>query len=150
MAHDGWLDERELAAWKDFLTVSATIHRRVEQQLKDDAGLTHPQYEVLTRLSDAPDGSLRMSELAQAAVTSKSGLTYQVTQLEKAGFVGRRTSTDDERGVVAYLTDKGWAKIRATAPGHAATVRALFRDGLSERQFATLAKAMAALDKHLR
>ncbi|ALG10300.1 MarR family winged helix-turn-helix transcriptional regulator [Kibdelosporangium phytohabitans] len=150
MTDDRWLTESELAAWKDFLTVTATIHRRIEQQLKDEAGLTHPQYEVLTRLSDTPEGSLRMTELAQAAVTSKSGLTYQVTQLEKAGLVGRRTSTHDERGVVAYLTDKGWAKIRDTAPGHAALVRALFRDGLSEREFTGMATAIAALHDHLR
>lgn len=143
------LDDRELAAWHDFLQITAIINRRIEQQLKQDAGLTHPQYEVLSRLSEAAEGSLRMTELAQAAVTSKSGLTYQVTQLEKAGFVARRHSPGDDRGVVAYLTDKGWAKLRAAASGHARLVRELFREGLTDKEFSGLATAMAAMHRHL-
>ncbi|MCE7010359.1 MarR family transcriptional regulator [Kibdelosporangium philippinense] len=143
------LDDSELAAWHDFLQITATINRRIEQQLKQDAGLTHPQYEVLSRLSEAPDACLRMTELAQAAVTSKSGLTYQVTQLEKAGFVARRDSPGDDRGVVAYLTEKGWAKLKTAAPGHAELVRHLFREGLTDKEFDGFATAMAAMHRHL-
>ncbi|MET0133514.1 MAG: MarR family transcriptional regulator [Kibdelosporangium sp.] len=145
-----WLSARELAAWENFLAVSAVLNRRVEQQLKEDAGLSHPQYEVLARLSVCPRGELRMTELAGAALTSKSGLTYQVTQLEKAGLVTRRSSPDDDRGVVAALTEKGWEKLRATAPGHAALVRALFVSGLSRRQFGGLAEGLTALNDFLR
>ncbi len=145
MAETRWLDERELAAWEGFLTLGAVLNRRVEQQLKDDAGLSHQQYEVLTRLSAAPGGALRMTELAGVALTSKSGLTYQVGQLEKAGLVCRQACTSDDRGVVASLTEKGWAKLRETAPGHATLVRELFRDGLTDQQFEGFAAGIEAL-----
>jgi len=144
------LDERELRAWRDFLVVGSMVDRLVEQQLKDEAGLSHPQYEVLARLSEAPDGELRMTELAGVAVTSKSGLTYQVGQLEKAGLVRRRSCESDVRGVLAGLTDAGWAKLREAAPGHAALVRELFVDGLDCGRFTGLADGLAALAAHLR
>jgi DNA-binding MarR family transcriptional regulator len=144
------LDERELRAWRDLLVVGGMVDRLVEQQLKDEAGLSHAQYEVLARLSEAPDGELRMTELAGVAVTSKSGLTYQVGQLEKAGLVRRRSCESDVRGVVAGLTDAGWAKLRETAPGHAARVRELFVDGLDRDRFTRLADGLAALAAHLR
>ncbi|MEU4295592.1 MarR family transcriptional regulator [Kribbella sp. NPDC026596] len=83
------LSQREPQTWRTFLGVSTLLNHRVEQQLKDRAGQSHPQYEVLARLANAPDGELRMTELAGVALTSKSGLSYQVTQLEKAGLVRR-------------------------------------------------------------
>jgi DNA-binding MarR family transcriptional regulator len=150
MADPDWLDDRELTAWKEFLTVGAVVNRLVDQQLKQDAGLSHPQYEVLARLADAPGGRLRMTELAGAALTSKSGLTYQVGQLAKAGFVAREGCQSDERGIVAVLTEKGRRKLREAAPGHAALVRELFVDGMSREQFAALARGIAALHDNLR
>jgi DNA-binding MarR family transcriptional regulator len=150
MADVRWLDDHELAAWEGFLEVGAMLGRRVEQQLKEQAGLSHPQYEVLARLSAAPGGELRMTELAEIALTSKSGLTYQVAQLEKAGLVRRGSCPTDERGVVATLTEKGWQKLRASAPGHATLVRDLFRDGLTDKQFAGLAEGVEALRQRLR
>jgi DNA-binding MarR family transcriptional regulator len=145
-----WLSPRELRAWRDFLAAAAILDRLVEQQLKDEAGLSHPQWEVLTRLSTAPDGELRMTELAGAALTSKSGLTYQVGQLEKAGLVRRRSCDSDVRGVVASLTEAGWAKVRAAAPGHAALVGEHFVAGVDPALFGGLADGLAALAAHLR
>ncbi|GII57261.1 MarR family transcriptional regulator [Planotetraspora thailandica] len=139
------LGERELGAWRALLSTAATLNRLIEQRLKDDAGLSHSQYEVLVRLADAPGGELRMTELAGAATTSKSGLTYQVAQLEKAGLVRRRACPEDVRGIIASLTDEGWAKVRATEPGHAALVRDLFVDGLSRDDFTALAGGLEAL-----
>ncbi len=145
-----WLAARELAVWEDFLAVSATLDRRLDQQLKNDASLSHSQYEVLARLSAAPGGELRMTELAGVALTSKSGLTYQVAQLEKAGLVRRGSCAGDERGVVATLTDEGWRRLRAAAPGHVAIVRELFLDGLTRKQFAGLAVGIQTLRQRLR
>jgi DNA-binding MarR family transcriptional regulator len=145
-----WLSPRELRTWRDFLKVAAILDRLIEQQLKDEAGLSHAQYEVLARLSGAPRGELRMTELAGAAFTSKSGLTYQVGQLEKAGLVRRKSCDSDVRGVVASLTEAGWAKIRATAPGHAALVREHFVEGVDPALFGGLADGLAALVAHLR
>jgi DNA-binding MarR family transcriptional regulator len=83
-------------------------------------------------------------------VTSKSGLTYQVGQLEKAGFVRRCGCPNDERGIVAVLTEAGWRKLREAAPGHAALVRELFVDGMSRKDFAALADGLGALHENLR
>jgi DNA-binding MarR family transcriptional regulator len=150
MAEPKWLDARELAAWEGYLEVSAILNRRVEQQLKDEAGLSHPQYEVLARLSAAPGGELRMTELAGAALTSKSGLTYQVAQLEKTGLVRRRSCASDERGIIACLTEAGRQKLRESAPGHAALVRSLFLDGLTRKQFTAFAEGVEAIRLRLR
>ncbi len=144
-----WLDDRELTVWKQFLLAGAVLNRLLDQQLKQDSGLSHPQFEVLARLAEAPDGRLRMTDLAGVAVTSKSGLTYQVGQLAKAGLVERQGCPSDERGIVAVLTEQGWQKLREAAPGHAALVRELFVDGMSREQFDALATGMAALHENL-
>jgi DNA-binding MarR family transcriptional regulator len=150
MAEPRWLDTRELGTWKRFLAVGAVVNRLVDHQLKRDAGLSHQQYEVLARLAEAPGGRLRMTELAGAAVTSKSGLTYQVGQLEKAGLVERQGCAGDDRGIVAALTELGRQKMREAAPGHAALVRELFVDGMSREEFAALAEGVDALYDNLR
>lgn len=106
MSEPRWLDDREMRAWSGFLAASALVNRRLDQQLKDEAGLSHPQYEILVRLAAAPGRELRMTELANGLINSKSGLTYQVTQMEKAGLVRRRSCPSDVRGVFAVLTDK--------------------------------------------
>jgi DNA-binding MarR family transcriptional regulator len=145
-----WLDAEEAAAWNAFLEASNLVARRVEQQLRDQAGLSHPQYEILVRLAAAPEGEMRMTELAQLVVTSKSGLTYQVTQLQKAGLVRRRTCDTDDRGVYAGLTDAGWEKLRATAPGHVELVRANLIDVLSRDQLRAIAAGLGAVSRSLR
>lgn len=150
MADPTWLDRRELTAWTRFLSAGAVINRLVDQQLKQDSGLSHPQFEVLARLADSPDGRLRMTELAGAALTSKSGLTYQVGQLEKAGFVAREGCPSDERGIVAALTERGREKLREAAVGHAALVRELFVDGMSHQEFGALAEGIDALHRNLK
>lgn len=145
MGEPHWLDERELRAWKDFLAVSTILNRQVDQRLKTQAGVTQPQYEVLVQLSEAPGGELRMAELAAAAMTSRSRLTYQVDQLEKARLIRRSSCPTDERGVVAALTEAGWDKLRQTAPGHAGFVRERFIDGLDPATFTGLAEGLRAL-----
>jgi DNA-binding MarR family transcriptional regulator len=149
MGEPHWLNERELAAWKDFLTVSTILNRQVDQRLKTQAGVTQPQYEVLVHLSEAPGGELRMADLAAAAMTSRSRLTYQVDQLEKARLIRRSSCPTDERGIVATLTEKGWAKLRQTAPGHAVFVRQRFIDALPPATFTALAKGLRALAETL-
>lgn len=150
MTEPRWLDAEEMAAWNAFVEASNLIARRIEQQLREQAGLSHPQYEILVRLAAEPDGELRMTELAQQVVTSKSGLTYQVTQLEKAGLVRRRTCDTDDRGVVAGLTDAGREKLRATAPGHVELVRANLIDVLSRDQLRAIAEGLGAVTRALR
>ena len=102
-----WLDPAEMAAWLAFLEVSHLLDRKIEQQLKQDAGLSHAQYEILSRLAATPGGQLRMSELADVIIVSRSGLTYQITQLEKAGLVRRAPCPSDERGDPGHPDPRG-------------------------------------------
>ncbi|GAA0616971.1 MarR family transcriptional regulator [Kribbella sandramycini] len=149
MADGKGLTDRELRTWRTFLGVATVLNHRIEQQLKDTAGLSHPQYEVLARLSNAPDGELRMTELAGVALTSKSGLSYQITQLEKAGLVQRRPCDNDDRGIIAALTEAGWSKLRETAPAHVNLVRSTFVTPLTPDQFTHLTAALDTLGAHL-
>ena len=106
-----------MAAWLAFLEVSHLLDRAIERQLKQDAGLSHAQYEILSRLESALDGQLRMSDLADVIIVSRSGLTYQVSQLETAGLVRREKCLSDERGVLAVLTPPAVRRWPAPLPG---------------------------------
>ncbi len=150
MAETKWLDDREMRAWDGFLAASALVNRRLDQQLKDDSGLSHPQYEILVRLARAPEGELRMTELANGLVNSKSGLTYQVTQMEKAGLVRRRTCPSDVRGIYAVLTDAGRDRLTEAAPGHVTTVREVLVDVLTPEQLDALADGLGEVSRRLR
>ncbi len=145
-----WLNEQEQRAWLAFLTVAGLLERRLGQQLEHDAGLSHLQYEILVRLSAAPQGELRMSELAAAMLNSKSKLSYQIDRLEHAGLVRRRSCPSDMRAVYAVLTDTGRDTLDHAAPGHVATVRALFIDVLTPGQLTAIGEGLNAVAERLR
>ncbi|ATL70870.1 MarR family winged helix-turn-helix transcriptional regulator [Nocardia terpenica] len=144
-----WLNEQERRAWLAFLTAAGLLHRRLDQQLERDSGLSHLQYEILVRLADAPDHELRMSELAHALLNSKSKLTYQIDRLEQAGLVRRRSCPTDMRAVYAVLTEAGRRKLEQAAPGHVAAVRELFVDVLTPGQLTALADGLGEVGRRL-
>ncbi|MFD1938913.1 MULTISPECIES: MarR family winged helix-turn-helix transcriptional regulator [Nonomuraea] len=150
MTETRWLDEREMAAWQAFLIASHLLERRIEEQLKGAAGLTHPQFEVLTLLSAAPGRRMRMTELARGVVVSKSGLTYQISQLEKRGLVQRTSSPGDERGVLAVLTEEGARQLAEIAPGHVEVVRRFLIDLLTPEELETMTAAMSRARQAMR
>ncbi|GAA3195244.1 hypothetical protein GCM10010486_75930 [Nonomuraea roseoviolacea subsp. carminata] len=139
-----------MAAWRAFLSTSHLLERRIEEQLKAAAGLTHPQYEILVRLADAPDRQMRMTELARGVVVSKSALTYQITRLERAGLVERATCPSDDRGVLAVLTEAGLRCLERVAPGHLAVVRAYLVDRLTRDELEVMTTAMRRTERALR
>ena len=145
-----WLDPAEMKAWLAFLEVSHLLERAIEQQLRQDAGLSHAQYEILSRLEAADGGALRMSELADVIVVSRSGLTYQITQLEKAGLVRREKCPSDERGILAILTPAGRDALTRAAPGHLRVVRENLIDALTPAQREALAEGLSAARTRLR
>ncbi|MEV0201380.1 MarR family transcriptional regulator [Nonomuraea sp. NPDC050691] len=150
MTDTRWLDDTEMAAWRAFLSTSHLLERRIEEQLKAAAGLTHPQYEILVRLADTPDRQMRMTELARGVVVSKSALTYQITRLEKAGLVERATCPSDDRGVLAVLTEAGMRCLERVAPGHLAVVRAYLVDRLTRDELEVMTTAMRKTERALR
>ncbi|WP_223205316.1 MarR family winged helix-turn-helix transcriptional regulator [Gordonia jinghuaiqii] len=104
-----------------------------------DAQLTHFEYEVMSALSEAPERTLRMSELAELSYGSLSRLSHVVGRLEKRGWVERHACPDDGRFTNAVLTESGWAKVVETAPGYLANVRELVVDRLTRTQIRQLA-----------
>ncbi|MCU1639836.1 MAG: MarR family transcriptional regulator [Nocardia sp.] len=149
MGHSRWLNGEERRVWLAFVTTATLLNRRLDQQLEHDAGLSHPQYEILVRLDDAPGNELRMSELATAMFNSKSKLSYQIDQLEKAGLVRRRSCPADMRAVYAVLTDVGREKLEQAAPGHVAAVRELFIDMLTPAQLTAIADGLGRISRRL-
>jgi DNA-binding MarR family transcriptional regulator len=150
MAEVRWLDDSEMRAWVAFLDTSNLLQRRIDAQLRKEGGVTQPQYELMTRLSEAPDGQLRMTDLAELLVMSRSGLTYQVAQLEQRGLVRRAPAPDDDRGVLAMLSDEGRRVLRRIAPGHVQVVRSNLIDLLNRSQLEALADTLGVVRARLR
>jgi DNA-binding MarR family transcriptional regulator len=133
-----WLTDEQQAAWRPFVALLLRLPAVLDAQLQRDAGLNHFDYLVLAGLSEAPDRTLRMSELAATASSSLSRLSHVVSRLEAKGWVRREPCPGDGRYINAVLTEAGWDKIVATAPGHVAAVRELLIDALSADQFSQL------------
>lgn len=142
------LTTEELRAYFALVTAGDLVQRAVSAQFSEH-GLTSLQFSVLASLLEAPEG-LRMSDLADELVVSRSGLTYQVTQLEKLGFVERASSSTDSRGVVAHLTDKGRDRVLETFPGHVELVRENFLDVLTPTEVADVRGALEKVVARLR
>jgi DNA-binding MarR family transcriptional regulator len=143
-----WLDEEQQRSWRAFLEAVQVLQRGIDAQLQDDAGMPHAYYELLVRLSEAPERRLRMSALAEAATSSRSRLSHAVAQLEQRGWVRREACAEDRRGQVAVLTDEGFAALAAAAPGHVQAVRRLLVDRLTPdqlRQLRAIAEAITAV-----
>ncbi|WP_116452533.1 MarR family winged helix-turn-helix transcriptional regulator [Blastococcus litoris] len=129
-----WLDAGERAAWLSLAGVITLLPGALDAQLQRDAGLSHFEYMVLAMLSERPDRTARMSELAALANGSLSRLSHVARRLEDQGYLVREACADDRRATNAVLTDAGWDKVVATAPGHVAAVRRLVFDALGPEQ----------------
>jgi DNA-binding MarR family transcriptional regulator len=129
-----WLDERQQRAWRSFLAATRLLQAQLDRELQRDSGIPHTYYDILVRLSEAPDRVLRMSELADASESSRSRLSHAVTRLEEAGWVIRESCPTDRRGAFARLTTDGFAALVAAAPLHVNSVRRLLIDRLTDEQ----------------
>jgi DNA-binding MarR family transcriptional regulator len=118
-----WLTDTEQQVWRRLLSVECRVKERLDRELRDGAGLTLGEYEVLVHLSEAPGTALRMSELASRLLLSRSGLTRRVDGLVQAALVARQPCDDDGRGAMAVLTPNGLAALRRAAPIHVRGVR---------------------------
>src|SRR6201986_2530330 len=129
-----WLSDDERDAWIRLVGGFIKLPAALDAQVQRDAGISHFEYMVLSRLSEASDHTLRMSDLAVLANGSLSRLSHVVTTLERRGWVRRESCPGDGRYTNAVLTEDGWAKVQATAPGHVAAVRSLVIDALDPEQ----------------
>ena len=120
------LNERELAAWRGFLRVHASLVRDLDRELEEAHGLPLTHYEVLLYLANAPDNRLRMSDLASSVLLSQSGVTRLIDRLERAGHVVRKPCPEDRRVLWAQLTEAGRSRLGEARPTHLAGIRARF------------------------
>jgi DNA-binding MarR family transcriptional regulator len=133
-----WLSEEEQRHWRSWLAASTLLYDRLNRDLQSQHGLTMADYEILVRLSESADRRMRMSDLAEVTLSSRSRLSHQVDRMVKAGLVERQQCEQDRRGAFAALTDRGWQTLVAAAPDHVESVRTHLVDQLSSREFAAL------------
>jgi DNA-binding MarR family transcriptional regulator len=139
-----WLTEREMTAWRTYIETYADLIAAIERDLAEH-DLTLGDYQVFVYLSEAPDHSMRMCDLADLLQLSPSGLTRRLDGLVKAGFVTREASTDDRRVMLATLTPAGYAAVAAAAPDHVASVRHHIFDHLDDSQVDAMASIFQAI-----
>src|SRR3712207_3729431 len=133
------LDELELAAWRGLLRAHASLVRALDEELQTAHGLALSSYEVLLLLHEAPGRRLRMTELAESALLSLSGMTRLVDRLERGDFVAREPCETDRRVTYARLTPAGLELFRRARVTHLRGVRARFHSQLSEDEQRALA-----------
>lgn len=145
MTDPRWLTDDERVAWLRLVAVTMLLPGRLEAELKRDAGLSHFEYYVLAMISESEGKVLALSELASRTNSSLSRLSHVVGRLENQGFLTRSTSPTDGRASIAALSDDGWRKVVASAPGHVEEVRTVVFDPLSPRQVDELSEICARL-----
>ena len=129
-----WLDDDEQQTWMAVVAVLMRLPGALDAQLQRDAGLTHFEYLVLAGLSMTAGRTMRMSDLAAFAEGSLPRLSQVVSRLEKRGWVRRESDPADGRYTLATLTEEGWGKVVASAPGHVEAVRQFVFDPLTKAQ----------------
>ena len=139
-----WLTETEQQAWRAYLRGGRLLMDALDRGLAR-YGLSLSEYEIISLLSEAPSRQMRMSELADLVVQSRSRLTHTATRLEKRGWVVREPCQGDRRGVLLTLTPEGAHKVGEIAPVHVEQVRHHLIDRLSTGEFAALGEAMGAV-----
>src|SRR5919206_1467632 len=143
-----WLDADEQKAWRAWLYSGLLLQDRLDRELTRETGISHAYYEILVQLSEAPGRMLRMSELAERSLSSRSRLSHAVARLEERGWVRRQVCEEDGRGQLAVLTDEGFAALEAAAPVHVESVRTHLFDQLSPAQVAAMRDLGDTLLRH--
>jgi DNA-binding MarR family transcriptional regulator len=144
-----WLNDDEQRTWRAFLHASRGLWDVLDRELQRDARMPHAYYEILVRLSEAPNRMLRMSDLAEATSSSRSRLSHAVARLEEYGWVRREDCPTDRRGQLAVLTDQGFEVLADAAHGHVEGVRTHLFDQLTPEQVVQLRQISEAMLDHL-
>lgn len=136
-----WLDDDEKQTWIAMSALLIRLPSALDSQLHRDAGLNNFEYHILAGLSMSTGRAMRMSDIAAFATGSLPRISQAVGRLEKRGWVKRSPDPTDGRYTIATLTDEGWEKVVATAPGHVEHVRTLVFDSLTKAQQRQLGEA---------
>jgi DNA-binding MarR family transcriptional regulator len=133
-----WLTEEEQRAWRGLLRMTSQLNARANRLLQEEYGISLADYEVLVALSEAPEGRLRVFEVADALVWEQSRVSHQLARMQRRGLIMREGCATDARGAFAVLTTSGRAAIERAAPAHVEQVRQLVFDELSHEQVSAL------------
>ena len=144
-----WLNPEEQKVWRAWLYSSSLLHDLLDRELTHETGISHAYYEILVALSEAPGRAMRMSELADRCLSSRSRLSHAVSRLEERGWVRRQVCEEDGRGQLAVLTDDGFAALEAAAPIHVESVRTHLFDQLTKEQVEQMRALGETLLRHL-
>ena len=140
-----WLTDEEQFAWRSFLFTNTVLMASLDRQLQQDVGMPHAYYVTLAMLSEHPDRSMTMSELAEATRSSPSKLSHAVSKLEANGWMTRHRDPRSGRQIIATLTDAGLDIVRSTAPIHVDHVRKVMFDALTPEQVAQMVEIFRAV-----
>jgi DNA-binding MarR family transcriptional regulator len=144
-----WLTAAEVDSWLALVRLMTWLPWSIDQQLRRDSNLGMVEYQVLARLSQSPERTLRMSSLADFTNASLSRLSHLVKRLEARGFVRREPDPADGRFTNAILTEKGFQALVEAAPGHVAHVRSLVIDVLSPEQLRRIGRDADRIMSHI-
>ena len=133
-----WLTEEEQRAWRGLLRMTSQLNARANRLLQEEYGISLADYEVLVALSEAPEGRLRVFEVADALVWEQSRVSHQLARMARRGLITREGCATDARGAFAVLTTVGRGAIERAAPAHVEQVRQLVFDELSHEQVSAL------------
>lgn len=133
-----WLDESEDRAWRAVWALMTWLPTRLDAQLREEAGMSLVEYNALSQISEAPERTVRLSELAVSANMTLSHLSRVIARMERAGWVTRYPDPRDGRFTLGQLTEEGWDQVRRAAPGHVRAVRRYVLDALGPEQVAAL------------
>ena len=144
-----WLDEQEDRAWRGYRRMRRLLDLELARELMQDAGLSEPDYDVLSDLSETPEQRLRLSELADRMLWSRSRLSHHISRMQQRGLVTREECATDGRGSVVVLTPAGRRAVEAAAPGHVAAVRRHLIDRITPAEVAALGTLSQRVIGHL-
>lgn len=149
MSEPRWLDASQQRDWRSYVEGSVRLNDLLDRDLKAKHGLSVSEYEILVRLSEAPERRLRMAELAEHASQSRSRLSHTCSRLESKGLVFRGGCPNDKRGVYAHLTEKGFDALDRAARDHVETVRDYFVDLVEPEDLEAIGRAFSAVHKRI-
>jgi DNA-binding MarR family transcriptional regulator len=144
-----WLDLHQQKIWRTFWMGATLLADRLNEDLKHDFGISMAEYDIMVRLSEQADRTLRMAQLADALCHSRSRMTHTVQRMENLGLVTRAIAPDDRRGILCTLTDAGYSMLVKSAPTHVRGVRDNLVDLAEPADFEAMGRIMDALSNKL-
>lgn len=139
-----WLTAEQQQVWRAYLGATQRVMQHLDNELRQ-FDLDLGEYEIMVRLSESPDHAMRMSELADQVGQSRSRLTHTITRMESKGLIARGSCAGDRRGVLASLTEEGYAFLVKVAPYHVASVREILVDPVCAEDFEALGRVMRSV-----